>query len=143
MRSLISLALVAACGGKAPVSDQTVPTNEESVVSGEPAQDTTESKWVTNETLPLGPAGSCAIGGMVLDAKSSEAIAGATIVVRTKANGQPVLTDENGRFLVHSPEVPEKVDVYYADLNESIVYTASTCNRALRISLDTTAPASK
>ena len=110
------------------------PEEPSNVASSEPeAMD----KSVTTEPLPLGPAGSCAVGGMAVDTRTSMPLAGATVVLA--AQDKPVITDENGKFLVHSANVPEKVDVYYAELHETVVFTASACGHALRIALDTRA----
>lgn len=129
----VSLLLVAGCA-KSSTPPPELPSNtagDEPAPAGGP---------VTNERLPLGPPGSCAVGGTILDTKTSEALAGATIVLSGGSMGeQAAVSDNDGHFLVHSPNVPERVDFYYLDLHHPLQYSAATCGRALRIAFDTAA----
>jgi len=86
--------------------------------------------------LALGPAGTCAVGGVVVAKATGEGLAGVTIVLTLSDGTKSLTTDSGGNFLVHPEVPPTAVAIYYADLTESIPYTASQCGQGLRVTLD-------
>jgi hypothetical protein len=135
--SLLVLALGGGCA-KSPAPPLEAPSNTSAPTS---ASEPAPSGPITNEPLPLGPAGSCAVGGAVIALQSDGPLAGTTILlvgVKDPERGgeKALISDKDGRFLFHAPEVPQRVELYYAEKIQKIDFGPSACGRALRVGFD-------
>jgi hypothetical protein len=90
----------------------------------------------TDAPLPLGGAGTCAVGGTIVEKASGEPLAGVTFVIG-KEKPETTISDEKGAFLLQRATVPESIAAYYADLTEEAAFSPSWCGKSLRIELKT------
>lgn len=131
---LVPLLVLAACSKSAP--PPATPVNTEPA-SNEGVPAVAGAITVTDTPLPLGGAGTCAVGGTVVEKASGEPLAGVTFVIG-KEKPETTISDEKGAFLLQRETVPESIAAYYADLTEQATFSVAWCGKSLRIELKTT-----